>query len=283
MLMSRLYGLVRLRRFHDATVQSSGAQFAAHPSSPRHRSIRSTLGFAAAWEDVRGTSASALVQSGRDRFLPGWLRLPSRRRQSSPAPFATKRAARCRVCRSSSVRRPASPLLAVTDGQGAFRFDRVAAGRYQAAFTLINFAEHASGGRRHRRRGPCGSTSVLHLSLSADVTVTGKRTFANLADVENPAENLVGIAAVREPGGDHGATARRPADHASRRGPGNRPRRGHQSAQRRRQSQPVLPARIQSRSRNRLRDHGRRHAGQHAHACAWARLLRSQLSDSRSW
>ena len=35
---------------------------------------------------------------------------------------------------------------------------------------------------------------VLHLSLSADVTVTGKRTFANLADVENPAENLVGIA-----------------------------------------------------------------------------------------
>jgi len=36
--------------------------------------------------------------------------------------------------------------------------------------------------------------AVLHLSLSADVTVTGKRTFANLADVENPAENLVGIA-----------------------------------------------------------------------------------------
>jgi outer membrane receptor protein involved in Fe transport len=35
---------------------------------------------------------------------------------------------------------------------------------------------------------------VLHLSLNADVTVTGKRTFANLADVENPAENVVGIA-----------------------------------------------------------------------------------------
>ena len=36
--------------------------------------------------------------------------------------------------------------------------------------------------------------AVLHLSLNAEVTVTGKRTFANLADVENPAENLVGVA-----------------------------------------------------------------------------------------
>jgi hypothetical protein len=36
--------------------------------------------------------------------------------------------------------------------------------------------------------------AVLHLSLTADVTVTGMRTFTNLADVENPAENLVGIA-----------------------------------------------------------------------------------------
>ena len=35
---------------------------------------------------------------------------------------------------------------------------------------------------------------MLHLSLNAEVTVVGKRTFANLADVENPAENLVGVA-----------------------------------------------------------------------------------------
>ena len=35
---------------------------------------------------------------------------------------------------------------------------------------------------------------MLHLTLTAEVTVIGKRTFANLADVENPAENLVGIA-----------------------------------------------------------------------------------------
>jgi hypothetical protein len=36
--------------------------------------------------------------------------------------------------------------------------------------------------------------AVLHLALSADVTVTGRRTFANLADVEDPAANLVGVA-----------------------------------------------------------------------------------------
>ena len=37
--------------------------------------------------------------------------------------------------------------------------------------------------------------AVLLLSLSADVVVTGAATFRNIADVENPAENLVGIAA----------------------------------------------------------------------------------------
>ena len=35
---------------------------------------------------------------------------------------------------------------------------------------------------------------VMHLSLSAEVAVIGKRTFANLADMEDPEENLVGVA-----------------------------------------------------------------------------------------
>ncbi len=91
--------------------------------------------------------------------------------------------------------RPAtgSPLLAATDAQGAFLFDRVAPGHYQVIFTLINFAS----ARREIEVAASGTVrldAVLHLSMSADVTVTGKRTFANLADVENPAENLVGIA-----------------------------------------------------------------------------------------
>jgi hypothetical protein len=35
---------------------------------------------------------------------------------------------------------------------------------------------------------------MLHLSLSADVTVARSRTFGNLADVPDPAQNLLGIA-----------------------------------------------------------------------------------------
>jgi outer membrane cobalamin receptor len=41
---------------------------------------------------------------------------------------------------------------------------------------------------------------VMTLSLNADVEVTGTRTFRNIADVENPAENLVGIAAAASQG-----------------------------------------------------------------------------------
>ena len=86
-----------------------------------------------------------------------------------------------------------SPLVTVSDAQGTFSFDRVAAGHYEASFLLINFAS-----TRRDLDVPSSGTvrvdAVLHLSLSADVTVTGKRTFTNLADVANPAENLVGVA-----------------------------------------------------------------------------------------
>jgi outer membrane receptor protein involved in Fe transport len=86
-----------------------------------------------------------------------------------------------------------SPLLTVTDSHGTYRFDRITAGHYTATFSLINFA----GARRDIDVTPNGISkvdAVLHLTLNAEVTVTGTRTFANLADVENPAENLVGIA-----------------------------------------------------------------------------------------
>jgi outer membrane receptor protein involved in Fe transport len=79
----------------------------------------------------------------------------------------------------------------VTDAHGAYSVTDLTPGRYQLVFTLINFATV--------RRDIDVQTSVhidavMPLALNADVTVTGKRTFANLADVENPAENLVGIA-----------------------------------------------------------------------------------------
>jgi outer membrane receptor protein involved in Fe transport len=103
---------------------------------------------------------------------------------------------------------PGSPVFTATDSQGAYRFDHVAPGRYQIVFTLINFAPT----RRDVEVSPGGARrvdAVLHLALNADVTVTGTRTFANLADADNPAENLVGIALAPSQGA---VTARQLAD-----------------------------------------------------------------------
>jgi outer membrane receptor protein involved in Fe transport len=76
---------------------------------------------------------------------------------------------------------------------GDYAFDHLAPGRYQLSFSLINF-----GSIVHRdidvASSPVVVNAVMHLALNAEVTVTGKRTFTNLADVGNPAENLVGIA-----------------------------------------------------------------------------------------
>ena len=86
-----------------------------------------------------------------------------------------------------------APIVSVTDARGEYRFENIGPGRYNLAFTLLNFASV----RREIEVLPSGVPPVdvvMHVALSADVTVTSKRTFANLADVENPVENLVGIA-----------------------------------------------------------------------------------------
>jgi len=81
-----------------------------------------------------------------------------------------------------------------TDRAGRYQFNAVDTGEFDVAFSLINFASLV----RHGVRSEAGQTVtldvVLQLTLSADVTVTGRRTFSNLADVDNPAENLIGIA-----------------------------------------------------------------------------------------
>ena len=69
---------------------------------------------------------------------------------------------------------------------------------------------------------------------------------------------------------------------AARRDPGIRARPDRLAAQRRRQGEPVLPARLQPRPRHRLRDLRRRHADQHAHARARAGLHRPQFPDPRA-
>ena len=85
-----------------------------------------------------------------------------------------------------------APEATVTTESGEFHFDGVRRGPYRLSFTLMNFGSL----RRdvNVQQAVAQIDVVMQLSLNAEVTVIGKRTFANLADVQNPAENLVGIA-----------------------------------------------------------------------------------------
>ena len=84
--------------------------------------------------------------------------------------------------------------MGVTDAEGHYSFEDVAPGIYVLSMRLINFADINK--RDLVVRGePVIDDEVMRLSLSADVVVVGRRTFTNLADVKNPAEDLVGIAA----------------------------------------------------------------------------------------
>ena len=82
---------------------------------------------------------------------------------------------------------------AVTDEKGAFEFPSVHAGRYTVRVALINFTGAV---RNVNVEAGAAATveAVLHLSLDADVTVTGKESFVNLADVEHPEDSLIGVA-----------------------------------------------------------------------------------------
>jgi hypothetical protein len=88
---------------------------------------------------------------------------------------------------------------AVTDEKGAFEFPAVNAGRYTVRVVLINFT-----GAVRNVNVEAGAAAmvdaVLHLSLDADVTVTGKESFVNLADVERPEDSLIGVASASSQG-----------------------------------------------------------------------------------
>jgi hypothetical protein len=87
----------------------------------------------------------------------------------------------------------------VTDGAGQYRFDDVPAGPMELTFRLINFTTV------HRTVTVTPGTTVtahatLTVALSADIVITAPLTFRNLTEIENPAENLVGIAAAGSEG-----------------------------------------------------------------------------------
>ncbi len=86
---------------------------------------------------------------------------------------------------------PARTVESAADG--GYRFEGVPGGRTRVTFSLVNFAT-TSRELTVSAGGTTRADVVLSLSLSADVTVTGPGTFVNLADAEDPAGNLVGIA-----------------------------------------------------------------------------------------
>ena len=91
------------------------------------------------------------------------------------------------------LRRPGALHRAVTDARGEYRFEGLTPGAAELLITLVNFSPI----RRSITvpdSGHLREDAVLHLMLNADVTVTEKSTFVNLADADNPSENLVGIA-----------------------------------------------------------------------------------------
>jgi hypothetical protein len=94
---------------------------------------------------------------------------------------------------------PGAPTVStVTDQAGGFRF-KAAAGRYTLVVRLINFTtwrEALTLNATHSAR----LAIVLHLALNADVIVTARRTFRTVADSDDPAANLVGIAAAASEG-----------------------------------------------------------------------------------
>ena len=87
----------------------------------------------------------------------------------------------------------------VTNETGDYRIDNVPPGPAELTFKLINFTLV-----RRTVSVTAGQTvtadAMLGISLTADVVVTGTRTFRNIADLENPAENLVGVASAASQG-----------------------------------------------------------------------------------
>jgi hypothetical protein len=93
---------------------------------------------------------------------------------------------------------PVRTTVSGTDGR--FVVDDVAPGTYQLSMSLINFATVNHPNLQVQSGATVTANETMHLTLNAEVVVVGKRTFTNLADVEDPAENLVGIASAASQG-----------------------------------------------------------------------------------
>ncbi len=87
----------------------------------------------------------------------------------------------------------ADARMASTDAAGRYAFESGPSGAAQVSFELANFARVRRAVVLPADEGIVVDVT-LHLMFSADVAVTGKRTFTKLADAVDPARDLIGIA-----------------------------------------------------------------------------------------
>ena len=105
-----------------------------------------------------------------------------------------KQARSCPVfwCSSGQVR-STEVARTITDALGRYELQTQHSGRHYVRFSLINFGNVTKPVTLGPDRAAVVDV-VLPLALTAEVTVTGRRTFRNLAEVENPSQNLIGLA-----------------------------------------------------------------------------------------
>jgi hypothetical protein len=86
----------------------------------------------------------------------------------------------------------AETKVAVTDGTGQYSVD-VPSATYDVTFRLINFSS-VRRTAQPKDGQPATVDVALPLEASASIVVTGKQTFQNLADLDEPVNGLIGIA-----------------------------------------------------------------------------------------
>ena len=87
-----------------------------------------------------------------------------------------------------------SARVATTDLEGRFRLADLPPGTYRVAYRLLGFQGVVREDVAVSAGADAAADATLRLSVTADVLVTGRRTFRNVADVAEPGESLVGIA-----------------------------------------------------------------------------------------
>jgi hypothetical protein len=88
----------------------------------------------------------------------------------------------------------AAARVTATDALGKYRLEGLPAGSYEVAFRLLGLMGVARSNLVLAAGGTAKADARMRLSVSADVMVSGKRTFRNLADATEAGESLTGIA-----------------------------------------------------------------------------------------